>query len=96
MSVEVIDHKASLDDLWEAFHAALDMPHEIGLFARAATGNPGDLARGHLSCARLCQAGIEDCRSAFRTRLKTIGHSAPSHLSMALDFGGVHSLAYVR
>ena len=47
MSIEVIDHEVPLDDLWGAFHAALDMLYEIGFVARSATGNRGDLTGSH-------------------------------------------------
>lgn len=47
MGVKVIDHEVPLDDLWGAFHSALDMLHEIGFIARATTGNRDDLTGSH-------------------------------------------------
>ena len=47
MGIKVVDHEVPLDDLWGAFHSALDMLHEICFVARAATGNRGDLTRSH-------------------------------------------------
>ena len=47
MGIEVVDHEVPLDDLWGAFHGALDMLHEICFVARAATGNRGNLTRSH-------------------------------------------------